>query len=267
MAGLNWYYFKEDHDFDYGDPWRLQGQLEWAWLRGPQPDLTKPYVACPGAAHTFGRFASCTYAAQLPLQGANMGVGGAVPATYLNENWLSVLNAAAAVVMPVVSARGAMIDAWSLEKNAAGYQASWVVGKESDQGIFASDMWEKMLHKEPAKFELSLAQARMSYLRDFALLLSSIIPPVILLWIGPRPPEYDTERMDGYRGVLKRFPHMVTPAMWTAMQPLAQKSLVVVTEEGKQYYPDDPTHTRIAEQLSPLIWELLPASLKGTADV
>lgn len=259
MAGLNRYYFKSDIGM-YGEPWHLSGPLDWVWMRGQQPDWGRPYIACIGAAHTFGRFAKYPYPEQLAIQGANFGLGGAIPTTFLHQEWLTLINASVLCIVQVPSARGSNTTAWSLERNRAGFVASWVKPPDEAKGQFASEYWDRLIEDDPHRCEQLVAEAQMTYMRDFTLLLSQIVPPKILLWIGKKDPSYDVRWVDGMQGMLRKYPHLVTHAMWESLKPLAEANVVVAMESVKQYYPDDPTHQLVGERLRPLVADLLPQS-------
>jgi hypothetical protein len=227
-------------------------------MRGRRPDWTQPYVACIGAAHTFGRYARHPFPELLPVQGANFGLGGAIPTTFLHQEWLALINAAALCVIQVPSARGSSTTAWTLERNQAGFVASWVKPPDETKGQFVSDYWDKLIEADPHRCEQLVAEAQMTYVRDFTLLLSQITVPKILVWIGKKEPGYDVRWVDGMRGMLRKYPHLVTHAMWESLKPLAAANLVVTMENVKQYYPDNATHQEVGARLSPLVADLLP---------
>src|SRR5687767_7648017 len=86
--------------FDY-DLQSLAGIPDKAF-RGPAVDLSRPYVACIGAAQTFGRFCERPFPAlladRLGIQFLNLGVGGASPRLFDVPEFLELANGAALVI-------------------------------------------------------------------------------------------------------------------------------------------------------------------------
>ena len=78
-------------------------------LRGPIPDLSKPYIVCVGAAQTFGRFCNDPFphrlskALNFPV--LNLGLAGAGPRAFLDPELLSLINRAEFAVVQVLSGR------------------------------------------------------------------------------------------------------------------------------------------------------------------
>ena len=82
------YYQERDFPlFDYG--LAMTGELASWELRGPIPDLEKPYFVCVGATQVFGRFCARPFpqilSEELGLPVLNLGIGGHGPRTFLNE--------------------------------------------------------------------------------------------------------------------------------------------------------------------------------------
>jgi hypothetical protein len=74
--------FYQDLDaphFDY--QLSFVGDIADTQFRGPPADLSRPYIACVGAAQTFGRFCASPFpeilGRRLGIQVVNLGVGGA----------------------------------------------------------------------------------------------------------------------------------------------------------------------------------------------
>src|SRR5687768_3753373 len=86
--------------FDYELHW-LKG-LRPHRFRGPAIDPSRPYIACIGAAQTFGRFCERPFPAllgeRLGVQALNLGVGGAGPRLFGTPRFLRWINGAELVV-------------------------------------------------------------------------------------------------------------------------------------------------------------------------
>ncbi len=78
-------------------------------LRAPQVDVNKPYFVCVCAAQAFGPLCEEPYpillAEKLGMQVFNIGLGGAIPAQFLDRKFLKVINHSKLAIIQVLSGR------------------------------------------------------------------------------------------------------------------------------------------------------------------
>jgi len=265
VGGLNHHYFKTDCIAEdlYGDLWQPPGDLSPVWLRSPEPDVSKPFIACIGAAHTFGRRVKEPFPSLLPIQAANFGLSGGQPASFLHPEWLGLINKATICIVQVPSARASETSQWIPAMNVAGFVAGDIVLKKDLKAPpkFSGTHWNELVEAKNWRVCAKLIQeVQMAYMRDFTQLLLSIRVPTILLWAGecePDPMQWNCISENAVRWAVYKYPHMVNESMWMALQRLADANVMDITNDQKNYYPTQETHRRIAEKLDPIVRGML----------
>ena len=91
-------------------------------LRGPVPDLDKPYIVALGAAQTFGRFVERPYSAIIQektgMPVLNLGMSGAGPSFFLlRPELMSLINRSALAIVQVMSGRSTSNSRMTVEVN------------------------------------------------------------------------------------------------------------------------------------------------------
>lgn len=182
-------------------------------FRGPRVDLSRPYVACIGAAQTFGRFCSRPFPAllsdRLGMQVLNLGVGGAGPRLFLSDQYVDVLNGAEAVVVQVLSARS---ESNSLFDNRQTGSPMGVRLSDGKRMRFEDFLAELVDSAPPELLRRIVEETRELYVRNSTLLLQRIRRPKVLFWFSTRTPAYQPNYSSAY-GILEAFPQLVDAAI------------------------------------------------------
>lgn len=183
-------------------------------LRGPAPDKLAPggYIACVGAAQTFGRFCEEPFPAllskDLGIPTVNLGFGGAGPQLFpRHPELIRLINESALVVLQVMSARnednslfeGRGLGSLRIRSTGARMRAEAAYGPllaSGDQALVTSIVGE----------------TRETWIASYEQLLSLIQVPTLLLWLSVREPGY-TEKYDSVEGLFGDFPHLVDEEM------------------------------------------------------
>ena len=278
--------------FDY-DPNTVEG-LDGRLFRGPAIDLGRPYIACIGAAQTYGRFCDEPFthllARKLGVQVLNLGLGGVGPRLFASPDFTAVLNRAEAVVVQVFSGRSA---GNSLFNNYA--TASLMGTRLTDNKVmrFEQFLEDLFASETPERVREIVEETRESYVRETVDLLQKINAPRILLWISDREPGI----VDDYSSVwslLGSFPQLVNRPMIEAIAPFADAFVEATSSEGlpqrlwkaderidgatvrdgylfNHYYPSPEMHRYAADLLAPVCEQFVPpertVGVKTTASV
>lgn len=191
--------------------------------RGPEPDLTKPYIACLGAAQTFGRYVRRPFPTllsdELGAQVVNFGTGGAGPGFFMRDSKvMEAANEAKLCVVQVMSARSLSNRLFKVKvrRNA---QIKAVSNALEDlfptvnfsNFTYAHNMLNEMAAKDPNRFEDVERELKSAWVARTRTLLESIEVPTVLLWFSERAPEDETKHRGG-RAMLK-YPHFVDREM------------------------------------------------------
>ena len=252
-------------------------------LRGPPVDRTRPYIACLGAAPTFGRFCGEPFpellSRRLGMQVLNAGVAGAGPSTFLRGGWGEWLNGAEAVVVQVLAARSESNSLFECDPTRGAFGV-----RRSDASPMRFEEFLRLLMEssDPATVRRVVEETRQNYVRNMNRLLEGIRSPTILLWLSKRPPRYaiDVRKL---HGILKAHPQLVDDFMldqlrghadavvecvssaglpqrlWPAAEPLPG----TVLAEGvltNRYYPSPEMHALAAAQLAETCRSILPSA-------
>jgi hypothetical protein len=163
-------------------------------FRGPQV-RGKDYIACVGAAQTFGCLSQRPFpsllAERLGIDTLNLGSGGAGP-SFHNSNacLLQYINNARLVIVQVLSARSQSNSLFrTTHHGMEGIRVS------DGQRMIAQEFYTGLIKDTPEKVEQVVAETRQHYVRAMVQLLEDIRPPKILFWFSVRTPEYE-ERLE-----------------------------------------------------------------------
>ena len=258
-------------------------------LRGPAPGELTPggYIACVGAAQTFGRFCEEPYPAllskDLGIPTLNLGFGGAGPQLFpRHPGLIRAMNESALVVLQVMSARN--------EDNSLfeGGGMGSLKDRSTGERMRAEQAYDRLLRShDPALVRSVVRETRQTWIASYERLLSMIQVPTVLLWLSVRRPSY-AESLDSVQGLLGEFPHLVNEEMVRTVgshcdayakcvstrghpQPLKSrftgKPISVLVPGGNPmtlngYYPSPEMHQDAAALLGPICRGLLDHRLE-----
>lgn len=252
VTHLSGYQLRDHEVVDY-HMWQLPGTE--LWFRGPKKNLRpKSYVACVGAAQTFGCLCERPFPLlleeRLNIPVLNLGYGGAGPAFFYSHKELhKVVNDAAFVIVQVLSGRSA--DNSLFESNGLEYLTRRADGAR----LSAHQAWEQAVTADtlrcpdylPQKLCGLVARANRcisrirtrrlvnetlaNYQMFFELFLKSVTPPKILFWFSRRHPNYRRDFRSG-AGVLGEFPQLVDGLVLRKLAPLTWRYVECVTSRG-----------------------------------
>lgn len=272
------------------------GQLEQIY-RGPKPDLTKPYIACLGAAQTFGRYAPTPFPTllqdRLGTTVANFGTGGAGPGFFLRDSTaLEAASNSEVCVIQVMSARSISNRLFRVKpkRNAQIKAVSKALEDlfphvDFETFTYAHNMLNQISEADPDKFTEVEAELKKAWVARTRMLLQSITTRKILFWFSERAPDDTTQHRDGK--MMLKYPQFITQGMIDAVRKdvdevvycsgakgLPQSLLVdgkpvletpfgiPVTEN--RYYPSPEMHESAAAALQEPITALLKRPKKDT---
>jgi hypothetical protein len=275
------YYQKLDlPHFDY-QPTEVPG-LGRTRFRGPVPDLAQPYLACIGAAQTFGRFTAQPYpaalAAGLGVAALNLGIGGVGPRYWLQPELLAVVRRARLVVVQIMAGRSASN---SLFDNSASGDLKGRLRATGETLRFEQFLERLVAQGDRAVLERVVAETRADYVAAMRALGAALAPvPTVLLWFSSRRPEYTPDYRSAF-GILQAFPQLLDRGVVDAIRPAFSAYVESVcalgipqvlwpsggpvdgTELGQdgmlrnRYYPSPEMHGHAAAALLPVCRQLL----------
>jgi len=201
-------------------------------FRGPAIDLEQPYLACVGAAQTFGRFVETPFTAflrdRLDIQVLNLGVGGAGPRHFDDPAYLDLINGAEAVVIQVLSGRSASNSQY--DNSETGGPVGRLRADQSE--IRAEDFFASLTGAEPSIIGKIVEETRTDYAASFIRLLKQIIVPRILFWFSTRKPDYE----DDYSGLpfslLRGMPQLINRRVLAEISAFADDYVECVSYQG-----------------------------------
>ncbi len=183
-------------------------------LRGPAPGELAPgrYIACVGAAQTFGRFCEEPFprllSRDLGIPAVNLGFGGGSPQLFSrHKELIRLLNESALVVLQVMSARNE--DNSLFEGGGLGSLKSRSTGARMTAEAAYGSLIAAGDHTAVASV---VAETRETWISSYEALLSLIHVPTVLLWLSVREPAY-TEKYGSVGELFEEFPHLVNEEM------------------------------------------------------
>ena len=283
-------YQKPDRAFINYDTYTW-GRLKQVY-RGPKPDLDQPYIACLGAAQTFGRYAENPFPAQLGdmlrVPVANFGTAGAGPGFFLRDSMaLEVASNAEVCVIQVMSARSLSNRMFQVrpKKNAQLQAVSKALSDlfphvDFETFSYAHNMLNQIAEEDPAKFVEVERELKTAWVARTRLMLESIHTKKILFWFSERAPNEEPVKKD--KTSMLKYPHYVDQAMLDAVTPFVDKVVYCISNEGlpqsllvdgnavlqspfgmpvteNRYYPSPEMHQQAAEVLGRPVYDLLKA--------
>ena len=239
---LNQFYYNKE-PYLYGDYWSIDS-LPGMQLRGRPPRKGQPSTICIGAAATFGRFVTRPFPEQ--INAINLGLGAASPATFIDDRLLEVINRAERVILQIPTARSETTTMWSQQKNKIGLPFDTVMNRDGWL-MRADEAWHGVVDKPDATDRI--AEARQSWTQNMRRLIKKIDPPVTLLWLSRREPDYKLET-DTLWKIYQHYPQLVTQYMVNQITPLASRYVECIWEsQDGEYYPTQAAHDEVARLL------------------
>jgi Domain of unknown function (DUF6473) len=200
-------------------------------FRGP-PVAGSRYIACVGAAQTFGRFCTEPFPVllrrELGIETMNLGHPGAGP-TFHNSNprLLRHINDAEVVIVQVMSARSqsnSLFGTWSHSRDGI---------RQSDGVLMTAErFYYELVLQEPDRVAAIVEETREHYVQDMLRLLGDITPPTILFWFSVRRPDYTAAYQLPLDRLFGSFPHLVNRAMIARLRVAADRYVECVTARG-----------------------------------
>lgn len=202
-------YPQDSHFIDY-DIYQLPGVS--GDFRGP-PVKSDEYIACVGAAQTFGRFVRTPFpqliSRALGIDALNLGRGGAGPTYPLSDPGLMrFINRAQIAVVQFFSGRS-QSNSQFLTVN----HGMTGVNVADGQEVSADEFYSWLLEQGEEFARKIVAETRTNYVHAMTDLLNAIKPPKILLWFSVRTPEYQEELHLSAHRLLGEFPQLVNREM------------------------------------------------------
>lgn len=261
----------------------LDGEL----YRGPAVDRGKPYIACLGAAQTFGRFSHWPFpfllSQGLQHQVLNLGVGGAGPRLFDSEAYLDIVNKAEIAIVQVLAARS---EGNSLFDNSRSGSLNGIRLSDGKEMRFEEFLDSLMKSHALAVVQQAIRETRENYVRSLARLLDRIKVPKILFWLSTRGPDVEDDYSTAIR-LLGPFPQLVNRAMIDELKPHCDAYVECVTSQGlpqplwpaperidgtlikegmliNNYYPSPAMHVEAATRLLPECRAMLNATKPPT---
>lgn len=227
------YQERDKHIIDYG-MYVLPGVAPYPGggrFRGPRVTGSR-YIACIGAAQTFGCFCPEPYPLLLGrrfgIETLNLGYGGAGP-TFHNSNprLLGYINGARLVVVQVLSARSQSNSLFRTRSHGRD-------GVRVRDGAFmpAETFYYDLVRDEPHALPAVISETRANYARDMRRLLADIKPPKILLWFSERYPDYRERYELPLWNVFRGFPQLVNRQVIEEIRSAADAYVECVTSRG-----------------------------------
>ena len=230
------------------------------WFRGAVNTSERSgYVACVGAAQTFGCLCERPWpnmvGEDLDRPVVNLGYGGAGPRFFLERPaLLDVMNAGALVVLQVMSGRSEsnqLFEAGGLEQ---------VTRRSDGRVLSADDAYTELLRGHPPRLPPPLgrlgrvafapaevtsivAETKRAWMASMIALIEAIRVPVVLLWFAKRRPwvqatqkgMWTWQRYDGAGALLGGFPHLIGPRELGPIRRAADAYVEVVTARGSPH--------------------------------
>lgn len=247
-------------------------------FRGPRRDLAKPFVAYLGGTETYGKFVPEPFPALTEaatgIAAINLGCVQAGPDAYLNDpGSLELARQAAVTVVQVTGALNLSNRLYAVHprRNDRFLQASSILQslfREVDftEFAFTRHLIQTLAAVSPDKFAIVVDELRTAWLARMGLLLERLSGPVVLLWIGSRPPPVDAD-LDQisdhpliHKGMIDALRPKVTDYVQVAASAVARAEGVrgmafppLLEEHAARGLPGATAHREAAAALTPVI--------------
>ncbi len=256
--------------------------LSRATFRGPERDLSEPYIVALGGSPTFGKYVARPYPALLeqalrhPV--ANLGGLNAGLDFYLSDP--AALRVAAHARVAVVQITGAdalsnpyySVHARRNDRFVAATPALRALYPEVDFADihFTRHLLQVLARTDAARFAGLRATLQDTWLARMRQLMAHLPRQRVLLWLADIPPPPEATAVEGTPG-----PLLVDAGMLAALAPVTTSLVEVVpsptaraeglarmhvpqTEvEQARYLPPSAVHDEVAALLGPVVWALL----------
>ncbi len=278
-------YQERDHEIVDYQMWNLEGVAHP--LRGPRPAALDHgrYIACLGAAQTFGCLCESPFPQLLEVHLGrpvlNLGVGGAGPRYFADHPELMArANASALAVVQVMSGRS--------EDNSLFLSGGmeYLTRRADGARMGAETAYAELLRDGPPDaVRRVIEETRRNWIDSSRRLLSGLRVPTILLWFSRRSPDYVPDYSRVHR-LFGEFPQLVDRGMIETIAPMADAYVEYAGQDGtphilrsrftgepvaitgrqdlgsrvlptNTYYPTPEMHMAVADLLTPLIASML----------
>jgi hypothetical protein len=201
------------------------------WFRGP-PISSDEYVACLGAAQTFGRFVHAPFpkliSRALGIDVLNLGRGGAGPTFYpSNPKLMDYINNARVVIVQVLSGRSQSNSVFSTTSHGL-RGVNLMDGRE----LSADQFYTWLMGQDIQLARKIVTETRENYVSAMTQLLAQIQPPKILFWFSVRSPDYPERWELPLWRLWGDFPHFVNQAMLDQLRSRADVYVECVSRQG-----------------------------------
>jgi hypothetical protein len=227
------YQKRDAHIIDY-DLYELSGVRPYpggGLFRGPRV-ANKDYIACIGAAQTFGCFCAEPFpvllSKRLDIETLNLGYGGASPTFHLsNPGLMHHINHARLVIVQVLSGRSQSNSLFQIKDHG-------MEGVRVSDGLLmsAEEFFTALLNEEPEKAPTVVAETRDNYVKDMCRLLDAIAPPKILFWFSVRSPDYHETYALPLWKLWGNFPQFVNRPMIDELRAHCDAYIECISRDG-----------------------------------
>lgn len=203
-------------------------------LRGPAPATIEAgrYLACIGAAQTYGRFCGHPFPSllqeRLGIPTINFGRGGAGPSFFLRDNGmlLDYVNRSRFAIVQVMAGRS---EGNSLFESKG---LSYYTRRSDGTGIGCDEAFQELLRaNDVANMMKIVAETRRNWVASYIELLTTIKVPRVLFWFSGRRPHY-TESYRDLDELFGQFPQLVNSEMIEQLMPYADRYVECVSASG-----------------------------------
>ncbi len=227
-------YQVQDADFIGYDIYQIPGV--YGDFRGPALKSDE-YVACLGAAQTFGRFVETPYpqliSRALGIDSLNLGRGGAGPTFPLsNPLLIELINRARIVVVQMFSGRSQSNSLFQTVNHGMMGHGTMGIHRAHGQEISSVEFYTWLLEQDEELARKIVAETRASYVRAMSELLDAITAPKILFWFSVRAPEYQEEFRLPIGRLWGDFPQLVNREMVDQLQGRSAAYVECISRRG-----------------------------------
>ncbi len=221
------------------------------WLRGPKPtDLRNgAYIACVGAAQTFGCLVQNPWPALLSRRAGmptlNLGVAGAGPRLFRQPAFREWIDGARAVVFQVTSGRSADCSRFRSggrerlqlpDGRTLGADAAWSEALHQDLRGLRNPLLRGIANRLAATFarrdvKRLVDETRADWVAEFRALLDETRGKKLLLWFSRRAPDY-AARFHSLAAMFGDYPQLVDRRMVEAVRERADAYVECTTRRG-----------------------------------